>query len=165
LKYINYHLNKMEIKGYNNYTIVYNKKFKRDLKSSKDKDGYLYVRLYKDGKGKAFLIHRLVAINYIENPENKKTVDHIDRNILNNNVSNLRWATTEEQNRNRLTVSNTGFKYISIINKRDIDYYRIVKHKVFEYNLRYDKWTLEEAVEIRDCLCRRHDVPVLDWID
>ena len=160
----------MDIKGYENYTIsedgkVWSKRTKIYLKPCKDRHGYFKVVLSKYGKKKGFLIHRLLALHYIENPEGKETVDHIDRNRLNNSINNLRWATNEEQIRNRVTISNTGFKYISMINKCDIDYYRVVKHKVFDYNLRTDKCTLEEAVEIRDCLCRRHDVPLLDWID
>ena len=160
----------MEIQGYNNYLIyddgrVYNKKFKRYLKGGKRGSGYLTAGLSKDGKLKQMSIHRLVALAYIPNPENKPEVDHIDRNILNNSVTNLRWATTEEQMRNRDIISNTGFKYISEINTNGYDYYRVQKTKVFNYSLRCDKWTLEEAVEIRDCLCRRHDVPLLDWVD
>tara|TARA_R110000868_G_scaffold94593_2_gene260941 strand:- start:342 stop:770 length:429 start_codon:yes stop_codon:yes gene_type:complete len=62
--------------------------------------GYLYVCLSKDGKSKRFAIHRLVAIQYIPNTENKQTVDHIDRNKSNNNLNNLRWATMSEQNKN-----------------------------------------------------------------
>lgn len=51
--------------------------------------------------GKRYCIHRLVAETFIPNPEGKTTVDHIDMNRLNNDVSNLRWATYSEQNRNR----------------------------------------------------------------
>ena len=160
----------MEIQGFNNYLIyddgkVYNKKFKRYLKGGKDTYGYLQVNLCKDGKHKKFSIHRLLALHYIENPEDKSEVDHKDRNILNNSVNNLRWATREEQNRNRKAYSNTGYKYISKRTINNNEYYSVEKNKVFRYNLRTDEWTLEEVVEIRDCLCRRHDVPLLDWID
>lgn len=50
---------------------------------------------------KVHKLHRLIAETFIPNPENKPTVDHIDRNGLNNHVSNLRWATHSEQNDNR----------------------------------------------------------------
>tara|TARA_R110000796_G_C14343767_1_gene410704 strand:- start:38 stop:520 length:483 start_codon:yes stop_codon:yes gene_type:complete len=160
----------MDIKGYENYTIseegeVYNKKYERYLKHSNNGKGYLFVNLCKDGKKKQYYIHRLIALHYIEKPEDKLEVDHIDRDKTNNSVNNLRWATKAEQARNRNAYSNTGYKYISKTTINGCDYYNVVKTKVFNYNLRCDKWTLEEAVEIRDCLCRRHDVPLLDWID
>lgn len=64
--------------------------------------GYLRVKI--DGKG--YKVHRLVAETFIENPENKPTVDHIDRDKTNNNVSNLRWATMKEQRENTSSVIN-----------------------------------------------------------
>lgn len=62
--------------------------------------GYLSVHIITD-TDKIITVHRLVAMAFIENKENKPTVDHIDRNILNNKPSNLRWATISEQNKNR----------------------------------------------------------------
>lgn len=64
--------------------------------------GYYRLPLCKNGKNKYFYIHRLVAKAFIPNFNNKPTVDHIDRNKLNNEVSNLRWATYKEQIANRL---------------------------------------------------------------
>ena len=55
--------------------------------------GYSFVNLHKNGKSKAILIHRLVAMAFIENPEHKPQVNHKDENPLNNCVDNLEWCT------------------------------------------------------------------------
>ena len=71
--------------------------FKKDFMSiSVDKDGYSRVALFKDGKQKQLQVHRLVALTFIPNPENKPEVNHKDRNKSNNNVENLEWVTQSE---------------------------------------------------------------------
>ena len=95
-------------------SLNYNHTGKPDLmKPGKDKDGYFQVKLWKNGKYKMCKVHRLVAEAFIPNPENKPTVDHIDRNKLNNFVGNLRWADIELQNNNRdlSTISKTVLQY------------------------------------------------------
>lgn len=68
------------------------------------------VQLWKDNQAYLKAVHRLVAIAFIPNPENKPTVNHIDGNPLNNHVDNLEWATYSENQlhayRNGLTVPN-----------------------------------------------------------
>lgn len=58
--------------------------------------GYCYVVLYKNTERKKVFVHRVIAEAFIENPCNKKTVNHIDGNPRNNNLSNLEWATQKE---------------------------------------------------------------------
>ena len=62
--------------------------------------GYYIVHI----NGKTYYVHRLLAITYIENPENKKEIDHIDGNPSNNSLENLRWATHKENLNNSVSV-------------------------------------------------------------
>lgn len=57
-----------------------------------DKNVYLQITLYKNGKKKTFLVHRLVAITFIDNPNNLPMVNHKDENKENNCVDNLEWC-------------------------------------------------------------------------
>ena len=77
----------------------------RILKGRKDTKGYLRVVLYKDQISKGFKVHRLVAVAFIPNPENKPEVDHINRDVSDNNVKNLRWASHKENMNNSLTIA------------------------------------------------------------
>ena len=80
--------------------------------------GYDHHTLYINGTRTEVLTHRLVAEAFIENPENKPIVDHIDGNKLNNNASNLRWVTTSENMKN----PNTQRKaYVRVNNSHLLD--------------------------------------------
>lgn len=70
----------------------------RSSKSRGLDTGYLRVRLIGNGKDVNKCIHKLVAEAFIPNPNNKPQVDHIDSNVRNNCVSNLRWCTQSENN-------------------------------------------------------------------
>lgn len=59
-------------------------------------NGYLQVGLRKHNKRKYVSIHRLVALHFLENPENKTQVNHIDCDKQNNNINNLEWVTPKE---------------------------------------------------------------------
>lgn len=67
----------------------------RLLKVSPDKDGYLCVYLTKENYDRQYGVHRLIALSFVDNPKpNEYThVDHIDGNIRNNDITNLRWCT------------------------------------------------------------------------
>lgn len=68
----------------------------QEIKQSLKYNGYLQVGLRKNSKRKFFSVHRLVAIHFLDNPENKPQVNHIDCNKQNNNINNLEWATSKE---------------------------------------------------------------------
>jgi hypothetical protein len=88
-----------DIIDYTNYEVsnlgnIRNKKTGRILKKN-NIGGYAFIGLSK-GKCKIFPIHRLVCHAFIPNPENKSQVNHIDKNGLNNIISNLEWTTHQE---------------------------------------------------------------------
>ena len=66
------------------------------LKLQSGKYGYLLVSLCKEGKGKTYQVHRLVAQAFIPNLENKPQVNHKDEDKTNNKVENLEWVTSKE---------------------------------------------------------------------
>ena len=107
------------IDGFINYQVsnlgrVRNANTGRILKPGWGTGGYLFVNLYKNGKSFTCRIHKLVANEFLENPDNKKCVDHIDNNRINNIVTNLRFATHSENQRNKSKKQNTSSQYIGV---------------------------------------------------
>lgn len=84
---------------------VKNVKTQRILKPDLNK-GYHRITLSKNGKTQRFLLHRLVALNFIKNPYNKKFINHKDGNKLNNHVINLEWVTSSENEKHSYNVLN-----------------------------------------------------------
>ncbi len=80
VKSLNYHRTKRE----------------RILQQNINKVGYCVVHLCKNGKCHTFAVHRLVAIAFIANPNEKPQVNHLDECKTNNCVENLEWATAKE---------------------------------------------------------------------
>ena len=83
---------------------VYSYKQNKFLKSRPNQNGYEIITLRQDNKSITKTIHRLVAETYLENPENKPQIDHIDGNKRNNKLNNLHWATICENNNNPITL-------------------------------------------------------------
>lgn len=57
-------------------------------------------------------VHRLMAMTYLDNPENKRTINHIDGNKLNNNILNLEWATDSENQQHAIYTGLRGMDYL-----------------------------------------------------
>lgn len=89
------------IKNYPNYCITENGKIysnlrKRFLNLTKNLDGYMRVHLINKNGRKSLLVHRLVAETFIQNPENKSFVNHINMIKNDNRKINLEWVTNSE---------------------------------------------------------------------
>jgi hypothetical protein len=140
------------IKNYENYMVsdegrVFSIKSHKFLKPILNDRGYYIVFLYSNKIVKKFKVHRLVAIHFLKNPENKKLIDHINNNATDNRLENLRYATSSENNHNaRIRKDNTsGVKGISF----ECNKYRVritINNK--KKHIGYFK-TLEEAKEAR----------------
>ena len=68
----------------------------RKLKPIRESTGYSHVTLCDNGQQYQTSIHRLVAQEFIANPDNKPMVNHIDGDKSNNHVGNLEWCTPSE---------------------------------------------------------------------
>ena len=101
------------IKGYeNDYLIdiegnIMSKRTSKLLTHSTDTPGYKYVRLNQ----KNHTIHRLIAIHFIPNPENKRCVNHINGIKTDFSINNLEWCTHAENMRHATDMGlNYGLK-------------------------------------------------------
>lgn len=115
------------------------------IKTSKNKDGYIYVILSKNNISKCFLVHRLVAQTFIPNPNNFPEINHKDENKYNNYVDNLEWCDRKYNiNYNNLS------KRINRINRKDLS------KQVYQYDLNNNfikKWesTMEIQRQLKYC--------------
>lgn len=79
---------------YNNGSTIYDRELIR--KPNQLKNGYCNIILNKNGKAKAYRIHRLVAKAFVPNPENKDQINHINMIKNDNRAENLEWVTGSE---------------------------------------------------------------------
>jgi len=107
---------------------VFSVKKNKILKPQLNTTGYYYVNLYKECKLKSSTIHRLIALHFIDNPENLPIIDHIDRNRTNNNIENLRWCTYSDNQKNK-DVKGCIYKYIRKYKEDYIFYKVLVRNK------------------------------------
>ena len=110
-------------KCYNNNTGKY-------LQGQIGKNGYKsFMITLPDGSKKRCYAHRLVAQHFIPNPQNKKEVNHIDGDKLNNNVENLEWTTAKENQQHAINKELRTFKHIFCFdkNKKLVAEYKNIK--------------------------------------
>ena len=90
-----------KINGFPNYSVSNTGEIRNDISGEIknpfiSRTGYYNVDLYRNGKRSKFRVHRLVGEAFVDNPDNKTQINHIDGNKLNNNAMNLEWVTASE---------------------------------------------------------------------
>lgn len=120
--------------------------------------GYARVVLWKENKQRKFSVHRLVAQAFIENPEAKPQVNHIDENKLNNRVENLEWCSQLENHRHG-TINERISKSLTNNPKKSkpVTAYDDEGNSVFSFPSVYEasRKTGINVSSIRDCLHKR----------
>tara|TARA_B100000530_G_C15920353_1_gene472907 strand:+ start:560 stop:1432 length:873 start_codon:yes stop_codon:yes gene_type:complete len=130
---------------------VWSKIQKRELSLKPEEAGYVKVKLYThEGNRIPVRVHRLIALTFIPNPENKKTVNHKNHNRADNRVENLEWATAAEQNNHKKTQSKevSRLKNSRAVWRCSLDGQKI---ELYETALDAIKW-VRENTEYKGCV-------------
>jgi hypothetical protein len=111
------------IKNYPNYLIdefgkIYNNKLKRFIKPYLNKNGYYQISLTNEIGTKKLYLHRLLAINFIDNPLNKSCINHINGIKSDNRLENLEWATYIENSKHAFRNGLAKHSNLFVNNKR-----------------------------------------------
>ena len=119
-----------------NYGKVLGVKRNKILKNSIDRRGYSYVSLYKDRTEKRTTIHRLVALTFVPNPENKPYVCHkvAISNGGDNSVNNLYWGTVQDNANDRTRDGNHSKAMEEKTGKPVLQIDKNTKNIINEYN-------------------------------
>ncbi|GIN13174.1 HNH endonuclease [Shouchella clausii] len=131
----------------------------RELKQKVSKDDCRRVSLWKNKKDKTWLVHRLVAMAFLDKPEGKDYINHIDGNRANNCVENLEWCDHTENNNhafdNGLMTSNVE---VVLMNNstRELVHFRSMA-KASEY-LGFRKTYLSAALKLGRTVVKGHSV-------
>lgn len=121
------------------------------LKQQVDKYGYMRVHCYMNNKSKQYQVHRLVALSFISNPDNKPQVNHKDGNKQNNRVDNLEWSTNKENVEHAFSIGlNEGIKGEENVNAKltendVVNIYNLYKTNKYSMKDLADKFNTSET--------------------
>jgi len=137
----------LPVKGFENYYLISNlgnviRKYgtshlkPKKLKHLFDKDGYCRVNLKVNQKTNTKNIHRILAEAFLENPDNKPQINHINGVKSDNRIENLEWCTLSE---NRQHAYKTGLQ--NGLSRRGVknNFAKLENKDIIEIRKRYDK--------------------------
>lgn len=132
---------------------VVNKVSRRKLKGTITNLGYRSFTLFIGGKPVGYTGHRLVATKFVDNPENKPFVNHLDGNRSNNNFKNLEWCTQRENIRHADRINSGRKPRINLNNKKHIEMVMYLRKK---YKMVDISKLLGVSVQRIDKLLKKH---------
>ena len=91
------------------------------VKEHSEHDGYVRLNLLEKVNGRTvihkYYKHKLIAKQFIENPDDLDYVDHINRNKLDNSIENLRWCSASENNKNKSSHKGVDYEFFDEIDE------------------------------------------------
>ena len=144
------------IPGFNNYLattdgLILHKSTLIPVNTRLDKDGYPRITIEDDDGNKLTrFVHRLVAITFIPNPDNKPQVNHKDGNKLNPSADNLEWVTNSENSAHAISIGlNIGYKLHKSVPIQQIKDGIVIKEYPSINSVRYDGF---DVSNVNKCL-------------
>ena len=128
-----------KLKGFENYYIdkegnIYTKDKKLMTGKFVDNTGYYQIVLRKNGKRSYQRLHRLIAIQFIDNPNNLPQVNHKDGNKLNNSLDNLEWCTQSHNIKEAVRLELMDYSNNTFVPKKVIQINKDTKEIIKIYN-------------------------------
>jgi len=128
------------------YYIIRKKGKTKPLKIGTNNKGYQVLTL--NGKQQQF--HRVIAQQYLPNPDELPEVDHIDHDRSNNKLTNLRWVSSSENGRNRSSTNGIEYNYVDELSDDAIVVSDYGKHNFEFYYYDSDKFYYYNGVRYRE---------------